>query len=129
MGAIYGEMLLFFPERFQVIPYFDRLPLENDNYGPKIYEATTRGILETKGGNVRDNNDNIVRESMFSWWTASGLIPGRFTELEGVLYRFMTDSPWPSQGGFFQYDLEKVVGSDGTNTAGPTWNTGENSFG
>ena len=127
--SIYGDMLDFFPEQTITIPYFDMEALQNDNYGPRIYEMTTRGIVQTAKSSQEERNNNLVRESRYSWWTASGLLLGRFVQYDGITFRLKSDNDWPTQAGYFEYELEEVVGSNGSQSITPAWNTGSNSFG
>jgi hypothetical protein len=129
--AVYGESLLAFPEQFRDFVSFEADPNISDGYGPRKNEKKENsGVLQTATSRVKDGNGNLVVSRRYTLWTDAKLALGIFVEFEGFIYRTMTDSDWPSEGGFYDYDLEKVVGSAPGKTPVPvdTWNNGEGHF-
>ena len=56
----------------------------------------------------------------------NGFSQGKFASQSpdiGVIYRLVTDNDWPSEAGFFEYGLEKLVGSNGTVQKDPGFKT------
>ena len=61
------------------------------------------------------------------FWTETPLQAGRFIS-DGV-YVYAVSVPesddWEREGGFYIYDLERVIGPDGTEIVKPTFNHGK----
>ncbi len=128
MNAVYGEVLLHFPEQFRKVLYFNMGPKINDGYGPRTDEKDVWAVLHSQASRAKDSNGNWIREDRQQVWTQTPLQSGRFIQFESVVFRIITDQDWPTQGGFYVYEVEKVVGSDGTPQVNPNGNTGGRSF-
>ena len=131
MGGVYGDHLLSFPELSKTYPYFDQPALQGGGYGTPTDVGTARGAFQCTGGRrVKDSNGNLVVSRETRFWTRQVLTVGRFLLIEGDTYRIgLPDNSWVTEGGFTVYDLEKVVGGDGSEPVVPDWDRGERSFG
>ncbi len=129
--AVYGESLLAFPEQFRDFISFESNPNIGDGYGARKNKNTGSGVIQTSTSRAKDSNGNIVISRNYILWTDAKLTLGNFVEFETFIYRVLTDADWPREGGFYDYDLEKVVGSaPGKDpVAADDWNTGEGHFG
>jgi hypothetical protein len=121
--SVYGEMLLSFPEQFINVPYFDMQPLINDSYGQRENQVSINCIIQNKTSGVKDSNGNLVRNSSYYLWATRKLIAGKFIEWQGHIYRLIVDNDWLREGGFWSYEIEKLVGSNG-NVITQTWENG-----
>jgi hypothetical protein len=129
--AVYGEALLAFPEQFRDYLYFDADPKIGDGYEGRENVKSATGVVQTATSRAKDSNGNLVISRNYKLWTATKLGAGKFVEFEGLIYRVMTDADWPNEGGFYDFDIEKVVGSTIRKTpeTADEWNTGEGHFG
>lgn len=119
--AIYGEMLLSFPEQFRSFTYFDMPALINDSYGTRTNISTIQGVVQNAGTDIKDSNGNIVKTDEMNIWTMANLIHGRFIEFNSIVYRIIPGNDWPTEGGFYSYTIKKLVGSNGTSTDTQAW--------
>lgn len=130
MAGIYGDMLLAFPEQFITITVYSQTANYNAGWIPGNDQRQVRGIIQNTSGNrIKDNNGNLARSGGEEFWTGEANLAGLFTQIDGDVYRLVSDNKWKTEGGFFRYSLEKVVGNDGTESANPAWNTGGHNFG
>lgn len=129
--AVYGEALLAFPEQFRDFSYFDADPKIGDGYEARENEKRGSGVIHTATSRVKDTNGNLTLLRKYSLWTDKKIGAGAFVEFENLVYRTMSDADWPTEGGFYEYDLEKVTGSTIRKTpeTADTWNNGEGHFG
>ena len=114
MGVYSPNMLMHFPEQFIKVPYFDMQPLINDNYGSRENQVNINCIVQNLGSGVKDSNGHIVRNSRNYLWSTRELTPGKFVEWNSRVFRLVVDNDWVREGGFYNYSMEKLVGSDGT---------------
>jgi hypothetical protein len=128
--GIYGESLLHFPEQFRSISYFDQTPKFNDGWNTAIPIGTIRGIIQNKTSGVKDQNGLIVRNIQYYLWTLTSarVAAGKFIDFQSDVYRIIIDNDWPTEDGFYSYELEKVVGSDGVNVTTVTVTDGSANF-
>jgi hypothetical protein len=134
--GVYGEMLLAFPEQIRSFLLFDAEAGLNDGYGPRQNIVKANGVIQTSTSTVKDENGNLVRSVHYRLWTktkfpdAIGSM-GRFVDFGGIVYRVMSESDWPTEGGFYFHDLEKVIGTAPGKASVPAdaWETGEGNFG
>lgn len=135
--SVYGDMLLFWPEQRRSLTLFDMKPKINggwdkvtDPLSGQVITITITGVYQNTGGDATiDGNGNLVHKKQMELWTETGGLSDKFTEYQGSTYRLKSDNDWESEGGFFRYSLEKVVGNNGTESDNAAWNTGANSFG
>jgi hypothetical protein len=115
-----------FPETQILVDYFDQQPLDGAGYGPRTDFSKVRGILQcTRGRRVRSANGNLVIERGIRFWTEKELQTGRFISDGVYVYRIgIPDNSWGHEAGFFIYDCERVVGTDGTETVEPPFTHG-----
>lgn len=131
MSGIYGDMLLAFPEQRTTITVYSMTAMINGGWA-QVPGSTqnVQGIYQhTTGKKLQDSNGNTVQTSGLEFWTETGNLSGMFTEIEGLVYRLNSDNNWNSEGGFYRYGLEKVVGNNGTQPINTSWNPGTNNFG
>lgn len=129
--GIYGDMLLAFPEQRATATIYD---MEAEiNAGWTRVQGSDQLIScifqHTTGKRLQDNNGNLVQVSGLELWTETTGLNGKFTTINNVVFRLISDNDWHKEGGFVRYGLEKVVGNDGTKSDDNSWNTGNNSFG
>lgn len=128
--GVYGDMLLAFPEQFTSITVYSQTPDYNGGWITGTDQRSVTGIIQnTTGNRIKDSNGNLARSGGVEFWTEEGNLADLFTNIEGTVYRLVSDNDWKSEGGFFRYSLEKVVGNDGTESEKPAWNTGGHNFG
>lgn len=135
MSGIYGNMLLAWPEQYRPLEVFDMKPKVNggwdivkDQSGKTITISIIGVFQNTRGGGIKEGNGNIVVTNGCELWTQTGSLDGKFLSENNDIYRLNAVNDWISEGGFYRYSLEKVVGNNGTESDDAAWNTGANSF-
>ena len=131
MSGIYGDMLLHFMEQMETLSAYRMIPQQGGGWTAVPDSTVTfQGIIQNTGGShIKDGNGNLVRTDGMEVWTAQEGLTGCFLEYKGIVYRMgISDNDWTRQGGFIRYNLEKVVGNNGTESDNTSWNTGYNSF-
>ena len=134
--SVYGDMLLYWPEQRRSLTLYDMTPKINggwdkvvDQSGNLITTTITGVYQNTSGDSTTDQNGNLVHKKQLELWTETGGLSDKFTDYQGSVYRLKSDNDWESEGGFYRYQLEKVVGNNGAESDNATWNTGSSSFG
>jgi len=134
--SVYGDMLLYWPEQRRSLTVYDMKPKMNggwdkvlDQNGELITQTITGVFQNTAGDQTRDSNGNLVHTKGMELWTETGGLADKFTDINGSVYRLTADNDWESEGGFFRYTLNKVVGNNGAESDNATWNLGGNSLG
>jgi hypothetical protein len=134
--SVYGDMLLFWPEQRRSLTVYDMKPKMNggwdkvlDQSGQLITQTITGVFQNTAGAQTRDGNGNLIHTKGMELWTETGGLADKFTDINGSVYRLTADNDWESEGGFFRYTLNKVVGNNGAESDNATWNLGGNSLG
>ena len=129
MSGVYGEMLLYFPEQFRSGTYFDQQPLINSGFtrgeDPPPEEPIT-GVFQNNITDIHDKNGNLVKRKGLYFWTQTLLDEGKFIRFESVVYRIVAGNDWPSEGGFYEYPIERVGADNGDDATEPSFNTGSN---
>ena len=133
--SVYGDMLLFWPEQRRSLTVYDMKPKMNggwdkvlDQSGQLITQTITGVFQNTAGDQTRDGNGNLIHAKGMELWTETGGLADKFTDINGSVYRLTADNDWESEGGFFRYTLNKVVGNNGAESDNATWNLGGNSL-
>jgi len=130
MSGVYGDMLLHFPEQRRSITVYSQTPKMNGGWTRNNDDRVVTGIWQhTRPKALKDSNGNLVEGSGLEFWSEEEGLGGLFTTLEGDVYRLQSKQPWSHEGGFARYELDKVVGNNGTEPINTTWNTGLNNFG
>ena len=137
MSGVYGDMLLAWPEQMRTLSVYDMEAKINGGWNkvvdPQTGDLITQTIIgvfqNTRGGGVKDSNENLVITNGCELWTETGNLDGKFIDVEGLVYRLQDTNNWSFEGGFHRYGLQKVVGNDGTESDNATWNIGSGSFG
>ena len=131
--SVYGDMLLYWPEQRRELTLFDMKPKINggwdkvvDQSGKLITQTITGVYQNTSGDQTTDSNGNLVHKKSLELWTETKGLEDKFTTYEGSIYRLKADNQWESEGGFYRYTLEKVVGNNGPESDNATWNTSSN---
>ena len=128
--SVFGDMLLYFPEQRRTITIYEMKPKINGGFETIDGSAqTVSGIWQhTSPKAIKDGNGNLVKSAGLEWWTEYGNLDGKYTALEGDVFILHSIQSWKYEGGFYRYNLEKVVGNDGTESINTSWNFGSNSF-
>lgn len=136
MGAIYGDMLLAWPEQMRTISVYDMTPKINggwdvikDLQGNPITTVVAGVFQNTRGGGLKESNGNLAVSDGREFWTHTASLDGKFFQWEGNVYRLKDTNNWSYEGGFYRYGVEKVVGNNGTESDNASWNLGSGSFG
>lgn len=131
--SVYGDMLLYWPEQRRSLTVFDMKPKINGGWDKvldqsgKLITQTITGVYQNTGGDSTvDQNGNLVHKKQLELWTETGGLADKFTTYENNIYRLTSDNQWESEGGFYRYTLEKVVGNNGTESDNATWNISGN---
>jgi hypothetical protein len=131
--GVYGDMLLYWPEQRRALTLFDMKPKINGGWDKvvdqqgKLITQTITGVYQNTGGDSTvDSNGNLVHKKSLELWTETGELDDKFITYEGHTYRLKGDNQWKSEGGFYRYTLEKVVGNNGTESDNATWNISNN---
>jgi hypothetical protein len=128
--AVYGDMLLFFSEQRRSLTVYQQTPLINGGW-EKVLDSdlVVTGIFQnTKPSQIKDGNGNLVLSSGFEFWSETGNLNDYFTQIKDKVYRLISMQDWETEGGFYRYSLDKVVGNNGSETDDTAWNLGPNSF-
>lgn len=130
MNGIYGESLLAFPEQFRKVTVYEMTAKVNSGWTKtENTEETVLGIYQNgSGSRIKDSNGNLVESNGLEFWTKRNDLSGKFTTLEGDVYRLISSNNWNFEGGYAKYQMEKVNGNDGTEPINTAWNTGANNF-
>jgi hypothetical protein len=130
--GVYGEMLDFFPEQFRSGTYFEQEPLINDGYTRGEIppdETPITGVFQNNTSDIFDGNGNLVKRKGLYLWIMTPLVEGRFVRFQDVVYRIVVGNEWPSEGGFYEYQIKRLVGSNGDDAIEPAFNLGNNLLG
>jgi hypothetical protein len=128
--GIYGDMMMYFPEQFVSIEYFNMTPKHNAGYTIVDDTITTVRVIQhnVEPNQVEDANGNLVVTANFQIWTRTKLTDGWFVRISDEIYRLKASNDWYYLGGFYKFNILKVVGDDGQLTNDITPNLGEGSF-
>lgn len=131
MNGVYGNNLLFFPEQRRSLTVYAMTPKINGGWDivPNSQRTITGIYQNTSGDQTVEQNGNLVHRKNLELWTEVGELADLFTSYEGNIYRLTADNQWQTEGGFYRYTLQKVVGNNGTESDNAPWNLGGNSFG
>ena len=92
------------------------------------------GIMFNEEDNIKTENGNLIYLQHYYLWCEENLQPGNFiswgSNPGGYLntYRIKHTSGWEQLGGFTQYELERVVGSDGQGTVASNLSDGSGNY-
>lgn len=131
MGGVYGDIITSFPEQRRLVTVYEMTPGINGGWTivPNMSIQISAIFQNTRKKSVVDSNGNLVYVSGQQLWTETSKLDGWFTNIDGNVYRITGQNNWDYEGGHYAYDLEKVVGGDGTESVNPAWNTGGNTLG
>ena len=128
--SVYGDMLLYWPEQRRSIIIFTMTAKINGGWTKDLNsDIDVSGVIQNIGGDrLKESNGNLALGAAMELWTETANLDGYFTTWQGKIYRLNSSNDWESEGGFYRYGLEKVVGNNGTESDNATWNIGVNSF-
>lgn len=121
--GVYGDMLAFFPELFQHVPYYEREPKVGAGYTEKAsgYEDVIvmpeKTLTAALGGRALAESAADVldyKDKEYIWVSSDSPIKvGTFLmDLEkGRLVRLVGRAEWGMYGGFTRFDFEIVQGT------------------
>jgi hypothetical protein len=127
--GVYGNFFYPFPEQFRSGTYFFQEPKINSGYDrgeDPPDETPIIGIFQNNATDVHDKNGNLMKRKGLYLWVESVLQEGCFVRFEDVVYRIVNGNDWPSEGGFYEYGIERLGGDNGDDTTEPAINTGGN---
>ena len=123
MSGVYGEFIGFFSELFEDFKIFKH---EDDRIsGYKLtFDRKIRAIKQTynEAVDTKRYKELPILDIVQKWafWCYEKLnIVDEFVEIDGEIYRPMTNAHYNREGGFWEYTLEKVIGNDGTKEVSP----------
>ena len=130
MNGALGSVLAQFPEARVTVTYFNMQPLPGSGYGPRTDIRVLTGVLQSTGGRrVRTANGNVVIERGNKFWSDTLLQVGWFIDDGQYVYRVgMPDDDWADYSDLTIYNIERVVGADGTEIVEPAFEQGEGKF-
>ncbi len=121
--GIYGNLLMFFPEIFQNVPYYERKPRVGSGYNEVAsgYEDVIimpeKTLTAALGGRaIAESSADVLdyKDKEYVWASSdSPLKVGLFLmDLEkGRLVRLVGRAEWGLYGGFTRFDFEIVQGT------------------
>jgi hypothetical protein len=121
--SVYGDMLMFFPELFQNVPYYERKPKVGAGYEEEAsgYEDVIimpeKTLTAALGGRALSESAADVldyKDKEYVWVSSDSPIKvGTFLmDLEkGRLVRLVGRAEWGLYGGFTRFDFEIVQGT------------------
>ena len=71
---------------------------------------------------------NLINYSKYHLWCEEVLDAGKFVFWNNTTYRIVSSNDWPIYSGFTQYELERMVGSDGQGSIDSGLDDGSGSF-
>jgi hypothetical protein len=121
--GVYGDMLMHFPEQFREMQYFDMLPKINSGFTVDGSATTIWAVIQNAASAIKESNGNLISSDHMNLWTETKLKRGAFILFENVTFRIVNGNDWPSEGGFYMYTVERVVGDNGTSNT-VDWSVG-----
>ena len=121
--GVYGDLLMFFPEIFQTVPYYERKPKVGAGYEEEAsgYEDVIimpeKTLTAALGGRALAESAADVldyKDKEYVWVSSDSPIKvGTFLmDLEkGRLVRLVGRAEWGMYGGFTRFDFEIVQGT------------------
>ena len=118
MAGVYGEFIGFFPELFESFDVYKQTPdaasgykLSKDRTISGIRQSVARGIDEYRKRQLLVMD---IKESYW-FWSYDRLDPAtELVEMDGRMFRPMSESLFNREGGFYETRLDALVGNDGT---------------
>lgn len=120
--------ILAMPQLFQKGKLFNQDPIVNGGYDNKTPAVDVRFIPRDEVSTVKSSGGVIVRTRVKTIWIRREVPAGAFLWFKGTVFRIITDNDWETQRGFFIYEIEKVIGDNGTPTYIPAAQLGGHDF-
>lgn len=121
--GVYGDMLMHFPEQFREMQYFDMLPKINSGFTVDGSATMIWAVIQNAATAIKESNGNLISSDHMNLWTETKLKRGAFILFESITFRIVNGNDWPSEGGFYMYTIERVVGDNGTSNT-VDWSVG-----
>lgn len=130
MAGVYGDVMLAFPEQFRTVRVYSMAPRVGAGLDLEGNSKYVRCIFQHReGGRLDESGGNLVKKEKISLWSRTSGLQGMYTKLGGKdVYRIVMEDSWAFEGGYYHYDLVKVVGNNGTESDIVTPNFGADSF-
>jgi len=129
MSGVYGNMLSYFPELTEEIEVYRQYPNIGSGYTTvPNSDFKVRGVFQNTEGAAINTRDSYTRGvastgtgagvaaviDSFEFWSDSLIsLQDCYTFYEGYVYHFMKNASYKQLGGFYAYEMRKVVGEDG----------------
>ena len=118
MGGVYGEFLASFSELFEDFKIYKQKPKVASGYDLE-FSRTERGIRQSVAQTIVDKTKKRagVMDIGEEWtlWTYNKIDPAtEFVEIDGRMFRPMSNSKFNREGGFYEMTVEALVGNDGS---------------
>lgn len=124
-GAVYGDMLSFFPDLMRRIFLYEKKPTIIAGHTDKANLRDSSGILQfCKAGDVIVNGNTLNDVDAPLLWTRSTIEMQTYVEIDNVEYRRTKNNNFSRDGAFNVYVLETVVGNTDTQTPDATVDLG-----
>lgn len=118
--AVYGVQLAVFPELFEDYDIFSMHPLDKGGWSERTkIKSVSAYISMTKPAKAGIEDGNFESNHSGSMWVdhedGEEHIPqGCYVSYEGETFKIIDDDPYIKEGGFCEYRLQIVKGTDGT---------------
>lgn len=120
MSGVYGEMLGIFPELMEDYEVFSMKPLVKGGWSERTPLKTVSAYISmTKPAKLGYEDGNTESNHAGTMWVEHDfgdehLPQGSYVEYHGDVYKIIDDDPYIVEGGFCEYRLQIVAGTDGT---------------
>jgi hypothetical protein len=123
VGSVYGDFLAHYSELREAFYYFEQTAKVGAGY-TKVDPTTVVYCIRQPGpgrrlsGTTRSDFNAIspvlkVNDNVHIWYEEQ-LTLGWFMLYKNEVYRIVREKDWMLEGGFYAYELEKLVGNNGT---------------
>ena len=110
--AVYGEMLSYFPELFQLVDYFSMNPQPVASYDERKDLGKVKGVFQfIRKGELARSGDTLSEKEVPTFWTTKKLEVGNFITVDEIDYRIDSNDDWMFAGGYYCYGLETLIGN------------------
>jgi hypothetical protein len=124
--GVYGSQLDAFPELMEQYEVFSMSPLAEGGWSPRKKEAVIRAYISmTRPSRMGFEDGNAETNHAGTMWVdhedgSRHIRQGLYVEYEGEAYKIIDDNPYIKEGGFCEYRLQVVKGTDGTQVPVPS---------
>ena len=117
---IYGTQLAFFTELMEDYEVFSMKPLAEGGWSKRVPVKTVWAYISmTKPARLGYEDGNTEANHAGSMWVEheegeDHLPQGSYVDYHGETYKIIDDDPYIKEGGFCEYRLQILAGTDGT---------------